>query len=142
VEVSGWINSDLWPFIRTQIVKLWYLHRRFAFLWLHIPLMTQILVFSITDAHYAHNHYHNSQFCDLIMNFFPCPNTSKINLTLSVFQAIVQFLIQLNAHVTIAICFFVVTLLHVLAHIGYLQGYHLQRNSFIINSVQDAYTLN
>jgi predicted ABC-type sugar transport system permease subunit len=41
----------------------------------------------------------------------------------------VQYLIQLTAHVTITICYFVMRILHVSAHIDHLQGGNLQRNT-------------
>jgi len=35
--------------------------------------------------------------------------------------------------------YFVMIVLHFSARIGHLQGIHLQRNTFIINAVQDVY---
>lgn len=51
----------------------------------------------------------------------------------------VQYLIQLKAHVTINVCYFVMVILHVSISKGHLQGDYLQRNIFILNAVQDLH---
>jgi len=43
----------------------------------------------------------------------------------------VQYCIQVNAHVTLTICYFVMLPLHVSAPIGHFHGGHLQMYTFI-----------
>lgn len=52
---------------------------------------------------------------------------------------IIQYLIQLTAHISINISTFVVLLLHVLAITGHILGGHLQSYMSMINAVQDVH---
>ena len=50
----------------------------------------------------------------------------------------IEYLIQLTAHVTRNICYFVMFFLHVSAPVGHLQGGHLQRNTFATNAAKNV----